>query len=408
MSCAFLLLGTFFLSASPSDSNWLQWGGPSRDFSLAQNSLATSWDENQPRVVWRRQLGGGHSAILAEDGVLYTMHGGARRTRVVAIDAAQGKTLWHFDSGNRYQSHMAQYDGPHSTPLIAGHRLFTVSIDAQVHAFDKGSGRLLWQRDLVREHGVDLPQSGYAASPVAWRDLILLPGLGGSAAGAMALDQRDGSTAWGEQSFNSSHASPTLISLGGTPQAIFHGMEWLYSLAPDTGSLIWRKKLRSGAADNISFTPVWDEEGGQLLVSHRYDNSGAQALRIEESGDGFGVEKAWHNLRLRVEHGNGVLIGRIFIASSGSSPGFLVGLDADDGSLLWRVRLPKATFVSAGNQLLILDEEGTLHLARPDRDGPHIQSNFKVLQYNAWTAPTLVGKSLYLRDRFDIVRLDLP
>jgi hypothetical protein len=58
-----------------------------------------------PKKLWSRALGEGHSAILVEDGRIYTMYrplgllSAVRRSPeevVAAIDAASGKTIWEF------------------------------------------------------------------------------------------------------------------------------------------------------------------------------------------------------------------------------------------------------------------------------------------------------------------------
>ena len=46
--------------------DWLQWGGPNRDFKVSSPSLAESWPEEGPPRIWSRPLGDGYSAIVAE------------------------------------------------------------------------------------------------------------------------------------------------------------------------------------------------------------------------------------------------------------------------------------------------------------------------------------------------------
>ena len=89
---------------TPATSSWPQWGGPNRDFTSPSTGLANSWPAGGPPVVWSRPLGLGHSAIVAEAGRLYTMYRPGKEIsrrgpwqateRVVAIEAAGGKTLW--------------------------------------------------------------------------------------------------------------------------------------------------------------------------------------------------------------------------------------------------------------------------------------------------------------------------
>ena len=101
-------------------------------------------------MLWSRPLGTGHSAILAEDGRLYTMYraGNGRAKQgpweseetVVPMDAATGKTLWE----HKYPSRREDFSfgaGPHSTPLLVGDRLFTIGTNKQLFAFDKKIGK---------------------------------------------------------------------------------------------------------------------------------------------------------------------------------------------------------------------------------------------------------------------------
>jgi len=99
----------------------------------------------------------------------------------------------------------------------------------------------------------------------------------------------------------------------------------------------------------------------------------------------------------------------MFLASDGGEPGFLVALDATTGDLLWKERVPKATFLRVGERfVLILDADGTLHLAQPTREGSGVVSNVAVLDELSWTAPTLVGRILYVRGPKALVALRLP
>jgi hypothetical protein len=70
------------------------------------------------------------------------------------------------------------------------------------------------------------------------------------------------------------------------------------------------------------------------------------------------------------------------------------------GELAWQERgLAKATAVLADGKLVLLDEEGTLALASVTPQGLTIHSKASVFQGRCWTAPTLAGTRLYLRDR---------
>ncbi|HWI20037.1 MAG TPA: hypothetical protein VNT81_19930 [Vicinamibacterales bacterium] len=60
--------------APAANDSWRQWGGPNRNFMVNSTGLAEKWPETGPPVIWTRPLGTGHSAILVDEGRLYTMY----------------------------------------------------------------------------------------------------------------------------------------------------------------------------------------------------------------------------------------------------------------------------------------------------------------------------------------------
>jgi outer membrane protein assembly factor BamB len=212
--------------------DWLQWGGPGRNFMVEAKGLASSWPAGGPAQLWTRALGEGHSSILAERGRLYTMARPSwllsmvRRTQeeaVVALDAATGKTIWEFT----YPAPTAGLDfefgaGPHSTPLIVGDRVFATSTLKELFALDKATGRRLWSHDFIKEYGSAKPDRGYTCSPLAFRDTVIVT-VGGAGQAVAAFNQQSGALVWKSGSFTGSPASPVLIDVDGQTQLVVFG-----------------------------------------------------------------------------------------------------------------------------------------------------------------------------------------
>ena len=80
MRPASMSLGVVVLFFAPlvlvlsSDAQWAQWGGPNRDFKSPAIELGQEWQDGGPKILWRRELGEGNSAISVDDSVLYTMY----------------------------------------------------------------------------------------------------------------------------------------------------------------------------------------------------------------------------------------------------------------------------------------------------------------------------------------------
>src|SRR5918993_3151225 len=288
---------------STTDS-WRQWGGPNRNFVVNATGLADKWAETGPPVVWSRPLGTGHSAVLVDDGRLFTMYraGNGRAKQgpwdeeeaVIAMDAATGKTLWE----HKYPSRREDFSfgaGPHSTPLIVGDRLFTIGTNKQLFAFDKKTGKVIWSHDLIKKFNSHellirpVVKTGYGCSPIAFRDTIICS-VGGPGQSVMAFRQQDGEVAWKSGDFLTSEAAPILIELGGRPQVVFLAGGTVTGLDPSTGTVLWSHPHDPGNDLNCG-TPIWGADN-ILFVSSAY-KAGSRALQLKQVGSQTFAEELW-------------------------------------------------------------------------------------------------------------------
>ena len=63
--------------------------------------------------------------------------------------------------------------------------------------------------------------------------------------------------------------------------------------------------------------------------------------------------------------------------------------------------------MGADGRLIILDEDGVLYLTTATPDDLVMHSKVELLNTVSWTVPTIVGKTLYVRDKTEIMALDL-
>jgi hypothetical protein len=57
--------------------------------------------------------------------------------------------------------------------------------------------------------------------------------------------------------------------------------------------------------------------------------------------------------------------------------------------------------------VILLDEDGNLGLVTLSAEGLKILSRAQVAQAVSWTVPTLIGSILYVRDRVNVMALDV-
>ena len=99
----------------------------------------------------------------------------------------------------------------------------------------------------------------------------------------------------------------------------------------------------------------------------------------------------------------------VYFSSGGKgSVALLSAVDVNSGKILWQERsIQKATFVWADGKLITLDQEGVLMLASPSPRGFQVNAKAKLLSSLAWTPPVLVGTKLYIRDRKNMMAVEL-
>jgi len=415
-----IVLPAGFLADDPSPEAWRQWGGPNRNFIVEATGLAEEWPDGGPPILWSRPLGTGHSAILVDEGRLFTMYrvGNGRAKQgpweaeelVIALDARTGETIWEY----RYPSNIEDFNfgaGPHSTPIVVGDRLFTIGTNKQLHAFDKRTGKVLWSHDLVKEFNAPtllirpIVKAGYGCSPLAFGDTILCS-VGGPGQSVMAFRQSDGAVAWKNGDFLTSEAAPILIELAGRQQLVIFGGGTVQGMDPSSGKVLWSHPHDPGNDLNCG-TPLW---GGDdiLFLSSAY-KAGSRAIRLRQEGDQTLPEELWFNARVRFMFLSSLRIGDTLYGTAGDfGPAFLTAIDVKTGETLWQRRgFGRASLLQAGGKTIILDEDGDLALATMTPEGVTIHSEAKVFDTTSWTVPTLVGTTLYGRDREKIVALDL-
>ena len=395
----------------PAPAAWPQWGGPQRNFRIADADIPRTWGEGGPAQLWRRALGEGYSSILADGDLLFTMYRDGDEEVIVALDAATGATRWRhaYDAPLLHNGYFDVWlnsagPGPYASPLLAGGGVFTIGVNGHLHALDARTGALRWAHNLVDEFGLD-NYNAFASSPIAYGETVIQP-LGGGGRGVVAFDRGTGAVVWRSPAIDLAPGSPLLIDVDGHTQLVVLGQQEVVGLDPADGRRLWSHPHTNELGLNISL-PLWGPDN-TLFVSSAYDG-GSRMIRLNRGGQRTTANEAWYNGRMRVHFGNALRMGNLILGSTGDfGPAFIAALDAQTGAEVWRERsFARAHLLDAGGILVIVDEDGEIALASATNDGLQVHARAEILTSNAWTPPTLVGSTLYVRDRQDVVALDL-
>ncbi|UCE59254.1 MAG: PQQ-binding-like beta-propeller repeat protein [Phycisphaerales bacterium] len=417
--CVVVLGG--YLPVTRAFGQWRQWGGPNRDFAVDTSGLADSWPDGGPKKLWYRTLGTGYSSIVVDNGVLYTMYRTGRKDvheYTIALDAATGKTIWQ--KRNRAAippetpDHGKEYTGPNATPLIVGDRLYTIGRNATMHCFKKTDGAVLWKHELHKDFGAQLEPCGYSCSPLAYGDTIIVPlgrGAGDTSEGnsLIAFDRETGSVSWRSQTFRLDHSSPILITLGGQDQYVLCTKDGAFGIDPRNGALLWHHAIPEETDEFIGLyaNPVWNGADA-LQFSTINANYG---IRLTRADGKTNVERAWYTRKVPMGMGTPALIDGMVVGAKRTWDGaqnVLAAIDIRTGKRVWVKRaLPGAILVGDAEKLVFLNLDGQLGLLTATREGLTTHAQCQVTERWSWTAPTLVGTTLYVRDEKHIMALDL-
>lgn len=284
-------------------------------------------------VQWRASAGAPLIAGVGSDGRTAAVI--TRDNQLVAL--AAGQVLWRQPLGG--QSYTA--------PLVAGGRVFVLSADRAISAYDGATGRRLWiqQRPgdalVLRQGGVLLPVGN-----------LLVAGQGGRLAG---LDPNSGSIRW-EASIGTTRGTndvERLIDLVGPASRV--------------GNVVCARAFQAavGCVDTTRATALWTRPSQGSTGLHGDDRL---LVGVQDDGKVIGWnrangERAWINETLGYRGlGAPLLAGRSVIV--GDRFGFIHMLSREDGTLLNRLATDgsplAAAPVLAGNTLVVVTRNGGL------------------------------------------------
>ena len=289
-------------------------------------------------VVWRATAGGPISAGVGSDGRFTSVV--TRGNDVVTFDA--GREVWRKRVGSAVVT----------PPLVAGERVFVMSVDRAVHAFDAIDGRRLWTLQRPGD-ALTLAQGGVIAP---FRNTLLV----GQGQRLTALDPLRGTVAW-EVPLASPRGSNEVERLAD-----------LIGPAARVGDRVCARAFQSavGCADAGRGALLWSRNVGgvQAVASDPEFVIGADASDRITAWRASSGDVAWTNEKLL----NRGLSGALSVGANvvfGDSQGYVHFMAAATGEQQLRLATDGkpvvGTPVLSGQTLLVTTAGGGLHAFRP-------------------------------------------
>jgi len=426
------------IAAAASAGNWPGWRGPEGTGVSSETDLPETWATNQ-NVRWHVALPGpGNSSPIAWGDRVFIAQAikSEKRRTVICFDRATGRQLWQ--AGVIYaENEPTQEKNPYcsATPVTDGERVVASFGSAGLYCYDM-EGKELWHRDFGKMNHI----FGNASSPVLYGELCILDFGPDPKARLIAVNKRDGHTAWeveppkvdpseqtpppgafggpggpgGRGGFgpggpgggpggpggprggfgpggpggpggspNGTWSTPVVIKVGQRDELVMSFPNRLAAYDPETGKQLWFSKC---IGDSTYATPV---PGDGLVVGTSSTPMGGVALAVRPGGNGDVTEsqRVWRSDRVKSAIGSGVIQeGYLYLIGQ---DGTASCLELKTGNRVWEERLkgPGAkggtwsSILLAGGKLYVPNQSGDVFVLRT---GP----KFDLLATNSVNEPT--------------------
>jgi outer membrane protein assembly factor BamB len=369
-----------------------QFLGPDRNGVLPGPVLETNWTAHPPQILWQQNVGAAWSGFAIVGNICLTQEQRAEDECVVAYDLLSGKQLWLHADKARYATTIAG-EGPRATPNVRSNRVFTLGATGVLNCLDLSTGAQIWSRNVLAEDGGEVPDWGFAGSPLLVDELVIVHSGEGAPRTLLAFRADDGEPVWSAVTQNPSYASPTFATLAGVPQVLAFNDGNISAHDPASGALLWQRPWGNGNV--VCASPVIVGTN-RVLFSSGY-GVGAELLEIAPKTNGtLAASLVWKSIRMKSK------FAQMFVKDGclfGLDDGILAAVDLRDGSQRWKEgRYGHGQGLLVGDLYLLMAENGELVLLRPTPDAPNELARSRVFNDKTWNPIALAGDLLLVRN----------
>jgi outer membrane protein assembly factor BamB len=394
------LLAPLLCLLAASGADWPQFLGPQRNAVSTETGLLQTWDAKGPPILWQKNVGEGYSAPVIAGDRLIVFHRIDNDEVVECLDAVSGKAIWKHTDPTRYEDPLGKGNGPRSTPLIAGERVYTLSPGGRLLCLKLTDGAKVWQRALLEDFEAPSSFFGVGTSPILEGDRLIV-NVGAREAGIVAFDRDTGKQVWKATEDGASYSSPVAATIDGVRHVIFLTRQGIVSLDPATGAVRFSKRWRSRM--NASVNAASPVVVGDLLFFTSCYDTGAIVVRARKDG----IEELWNNDRsLSCHFGtpvyhDGCLYG--FHGRQETGTEFRC-IEMKTGKVHWsKEGFGCGSLLVAEGNLIVLSESGELVRVEGKPDSYREKARAAVLTGPCRSPIALANGRLYARDSNKLV-----
>ena len=381
--------------------DWPQWRGPTSNAQVAKGDRLPARLGDSPKVVWRIDVGPGHSAPVTQGDRLAIAEEKDGFETLRLLDKRTGKLLWEKAFGETYEDRFGA--GPRCTPLFDGDRIYVQTCRGELSCLSVKDGSTLWGVDYQKKFKVKwiknksqneaaAARRGYSGTPLVEGDHLICQVGGVPGTGVVCFDKLTGNVIWKSQDDLASFASPLITTLAGKRQFVTLATEKILSVDIEKGELLWSQPVPTLYFRNV-VTPI--AAGNSVITASHSEGM----LCMGGSGSAGEAVRKWKDAQLKINLATPVVVGDSLYSFAEKDR--FICVDTTTGKVNWEERgFGKfyASTLTDGKQMLVLGQMGELILLKPNPKEYEEPDRMQVCG-KTWSFPAYAGGQLFVRDK---------
>jgi outer membrane protein assembly factor BamB len=349
------------LPAGAVTHDWRTLLGPTHNGVSTETKLSRTLP---PPLVWECPKGTGYSSPAVTERHLVFLHRVRDEEIVECLHPETAARHWQFRYATAFEDRYGYNNGPRSSPVIAGDRVYAIGAEGMLHCLDLESGRVVWKQDLRVAYKVRQDFFGTGSTPLVEESLLIVNVGGPGGPSVVAFDRQTGREVWrAGTKWGASYASPVPAVVRGRRRVfVFAGGEseppagGLMSIDPSNGRVDfefpWRSRTRESV--NASCPVVFDDK---VFISASYRTGSAL---VEVRAD-FSHRVVWTTQDVGLHFSTAIYRdGYLYGFDGRNEPdASLACVDASNGTVVWR-ETPEWTESFGGRQQVTGPYRGSL------------------------------------------------
>lgn len=410
----------FGQEAETLSETWPRFRGSDFDnISKSNVALEAEFPESGPPVLWKHELGEGHSGAAIYKGKVYILdyHEEKRADMLRCFALKTGEELWR----RWYNVRIKRNHGMSRTvPAVTEDYVLTIGPRCHVMCVERESGDFIWGIDVEKEYESEVPLWYTGQCPLIDQDEAIIA-TGGKAL-LIGVDCKTGEVNWevpNPDNWKMSHSSVIPYTYGGKKMYVYAAIGGIIAVSAevaDKGKVLWK----TDAFDHnvIAPSPV-GLPGGKLFLTAGY-GAGAMMLQLKQAGGQYSVEvldeyKPAEGLASEQqspiyfkEH----LFG-IMPKDGGALRNELVCVKpSDTKKVVWKSgktnRFGLGPYIIADGKLFLWNDDATLYILEASTAAYKELGRYDLLNgHDAWAPPALANGYMVLRDSKTMICIDL-